>query len=469
MVCDKRIYSTSNLRRNLRITDEIRGIFNEFDKELRLPEALVTCNRCYDTLRKGKMPGVAICNNMTLAEVPDQIKCLTWAETGLIKQVKAFMKIYLLCSGRGQKGMKGMTVHFAQQVQEVATILPQCGDNSDIVIVKEHLDGVQEHREIRVRPIKVLAAIAWLIQNNPLYRNVSINHEYSFTGFQSVTLCDKLAPEQEIIVDSSSVENTGYFGIGPGLSILRSSISQSNLIFQSNAGKQCTAMCASFLAHAFIDTPLTWTKSILDKVIMTGDQYYSIKKVAEHDFLNSDEVVGQMTVFDGFNINLEIDLDCLFQYQGYLKPVRGADTVRLEQIVQLLISSSKRFAILTTNNYSMAIHLDGDYVYFFDSHSRGKKRCRANDGRACVLKCETRFAPSRISYLVNRNCLPTNTPAPLLHNYAFTITPFILSNSDHSPVEINPTNRQDPQSSRISFNDMEEDVSSSESSEDDCE
>jgi hypothetical protein len=38
-------------------------------------------------------------------------------------------------------------------VQEVATILPQCGDSSDIVIVKELVkEGVQENREIKVRP-----------------------------------------------------------------------------------------------------------------------------------------------------------------------------------------------------------------------------------------------------------------------------------------------------------------------------
>jgi hypothetical protein len=176
-----------------------------------------------------------------------------------------------------------------------------------------------------------------------------------------------------------------------------------------------------------------------------------------------------MTVFDGFNVNIQIDLDGLFQYQGYLKPVQGADTVRLEQIVRLLLSSSKQFAVLTTNNYSMAIYLDGDYVYFFDSHSRGKKGCRANNGRACVLKCENRLAPSRISYLVNTNCFPSNTPAPQLHNHAFTITPFILSNTDHSPLEINPTNVPGPQNSRVSFSEMEEDVSSSESSQNECE
>jgi hypothetical protein len=34
------------------------------------------------------------------------------------------------------------------------------------------------------------------------------------------------------------------------------------------------------------------------------------------------------------------------------------------KIVQLLLSSSKHFAVLTTNNYSMAILLDGDYVIY---------------------------------------------------------------------------------------------------------
>jgi hypothetical protein len=80
-------------------------VFYDFDKELIIPEVLVTCTRCYDTLRKGKLPEVALCNNMRLSDIPDEIKCLTLAETGLIKQVKAFMKIYLLCSGRIRNNM----------------------------------------------------------------------------------------------------------------------------------------------------------------------------------------------------------------------------------------------------------------------------------------------------------------------------------------------------------------------------
>jgi hypothetical protein len=144
MVCDKRIYPTPGLIKNLKVTEEIRNVFYAFDKELKIPDNLITCTRCYDTLRKGKMPGVCVCYNMKLVDFPDQIQCLKFAEIGLIKQVKALMKIHFLCSGRGEKGMKGITVNFAQQVQEVATILPQCGNSSDIVIVKEHLEGVQD-------------------------------------------------------------------------------------------------------------------------------------------------------------------------------------------------------------------------------------------------------------------------------------------------------------------------------------
>jgi len=47
------------------------------------------------------------------------------------------MKIFVLNSSRGQKAMKGTTIHFAQHVQEVANVLPDPQNASDIFIIIE--------------------------------------------------------------------------------------------------------------------------------------------------------------------------------------------------------------------------------------------------------------------------------------------------------------------------------------------
>jgi len=48
--------------------------------------------------------------------------------------------MFILNSGKGQKAMKGMTIHFAQQVQEKANVLPDPQNASDIFIINETVE-----------------------------------------------------------------------------------------------------------------------------------------------------------------------------------------------------------------------------------------------------------------------------------------------------------------------------------------
>src|SRR6202000_2564924 len=187
-VCDFLAYDDKDHRRNLKITNEIRAAFHKVDREYQLPDTLVVCMRCYNNLARNKVPPKAKINLLELPPLPKQIADLSPAEARLIAQVKAYMKVYLLCNGRGQKAMKGLVIHFPQQVDEVITQLPLSPSNADLIVVNEKGDRVEHVTTLKVRPKYIYDALCWLVANNPLYFNISINNNVEFNDFPSVTL-----------------------------------------------------------------------------------------------------------------------------------------------------------------------------------------------------------------------------------------------------------------------------------------
>jgi len=298
-ICDKKIYPT--LSRTIPVSEPLKNAFLSINKEYVVKDSCRTCSRCYEALKSNRIPSLALCNQMSLAPVPKQIEDLTEAELGLIKQVKAFMKLYLLCKGRGQKAMKGMTIHFAQQVQEVASVLPLPQSQSDILIVNEEDNFLGVCKEVKIRPQKMLEALAWLVKNNPFYKNIEINYNYQAESHQTITLNNPHSITNR--PDYNSQRAISYVLISENQFVLRASFHQGNPIFKSNAGKQCTAMCASFLAHAAVDSPVSWTQLILDKVLIYGDSYYTSLRNT-NDYLNVDEVVGSLQAFDCYKVSI---------------------------------------------------------------------------------------------------------------------------------------------------------------------
>jgi len=234
-ICDKLIYRS--LAKQLSVTEIIRAKFLEVSKEFNLNPTVKCCSRCYSNLKKPvpKIPAVAKCNNLDLYEIPPQLTDLNQVEIGLIKQVRAYMKIYLLCRGRGQKAIRGLTVHFPLQVQEVINCLPNIVAQQDVVVVHQILGEINEPKDISIRPKKVLDALKWLKVNNNLYKNININLDFQFVNLKTVNIAQN--DEVDFETDLSLNVPVSYISIGEGQDILRCTINQANSIFNQNAGK----------------------------------------------------------------------------------------------------------------------------------------------------------------------------------------------------------------------------------------
>lgn len=137
------------------------------DELLTNNDVIVSCHRCATMLRRGRTPTQAYWNGMSLDEIPPEIKILSDVEIRLLNRK---------LSGRyGQHGFHGQAVLFGQDIEEIADQLPLRMSSAGLVIVCEQLESVQRLRRFSVNIQNLRAALDWLISNNPLYGNVTVN------------------------------------------------------------------------------------------------------------------------------------------------------------------------------------------------------------------------------------------------------------------------------------------------------
>jgi len=109
---------------------------NIFPKELRELNEIITCFRCANLIKKGKVPIQTYWNAMFLDEIPDVIKNLTDMEPRLL-QIVPFVKIIKLGGRFGQSDFKGQAILFAQDIEEIPEQLPLLVVRTDIITVCE--------------------------------------------------------------------------------------------------------------------------------------------------------------------------------------------------------------------------------------------------------------------------------------------------------------------------------------------
>ncbi|KAK3917073.1 Maturase K [Frankliniella fusca] len=104
--------------------------------------------------------------------VPQELVGLSYIEKQLICRVHSVFSLYKV--QRGQYKYKGQVINFPQQVQNVADTLPHLvADLNNLVVFK--LDNDINLSDFYVRKDKVLNALLWLKQNNPLYQDIHID------------------------------------------------------------------------------------------------------------------------------------------------------------------------------------------------------------------------------------------------------------------------------------------------------
>ena len=146
---------------------------------------VICCKTCFTSLKNDKLPKFSIANNFQIGETPPELTDLTLSEKLLISKCRPKMYVVKLRSTCGpqsqQKGLKGNTITFPQNTVQIASTLPANPD-----ILSDHLKVVfigkgRPTREMlkkifTVRREKVYNALNFLIENNPVYADVTLSN-----------------------------------------------------------------------------------------------------------------------------------------------------------------------------------------------------------------------------------------------------------------------------------------------------
>ncbi|GIY57521.1 ATP-dependent DNA helicase [Caerostris darwini] len=379
--------------------------------ELKQRNCLVVCNRCKTHLssKKNIAPSKSYWNNLDPASIPEVIAELSQAEQRVSSRIIPFVKIIKLSGIFGQYCFQGQAVLFAQDVFEVTenlpNMLPRTTNNAGIVVITERLENINVTRQFSVCRQKVYNALYWLVANNPLYKDVTIDQNVAINE-EDIIRVEKASVE---IAVETNEEPTGdasaYVEISDSSRIIRASWNQGNdLILTSGfAGVQCCAMTLANILRASILSPQYWSSNILNLNMLTGDQIYSnirfhmARNLAaysiEYDqylLVRNFKVIKDDLVTFGktFRITFDEEPSIYGSLNDKLNEANLGSTLRqgLEDLFMV-----HNAGILITDGQSFGVmHYDNKY-YFSNSHSCGRKGSRANDnhGKACVIECDT--------------------------------------------------------------------------------
>ncbi|XP_044597317.1 uncharacterized protein LOC123273901 [Cotesia glomerata] len=373
--------------------------------ELTQKNSLVVCNRCKSHLTSKKVvaPSKSYWNNLDPGTIPEVISVLTQAEQRLISRIIPFVKIIKLSGIFGQYSFRGQAVLFAQDVFEVTenlpNMLPRTTKNAGIVVITERLENVNVTRQFFVYREKVYAALRWLVANNPLYKDVTIDQNVVIDN-EDIIRVEQAPPEiPEKTSEEPTEETSAYMSISDSSRIVRASWHQGNdAIFTSGfAGVQCCAMALSNILRASILTPQHWSTNTLNLNMIIGDQIYGdvryqteIKLIAypiENDgylqVRNFNVIKDELFAFGKrFEITIEDDPNI---YGNLCDKYNAEDLGRTlcQGLEDLFLSHSA--GILITGGQSFGVMYYNDKYYFSNSHSCGPKGSRANESNGKAL------------------------------------------------------------------------------------
>ena len=139
------------------------------------------CNGCRGDLRKGKVPKLALSQNLWLGTVPDVLKKLTFVEKILVAKVRhtcAFVKV-----ASGMRKMKANIVAFESPIQKIYNILPPPQEDLDEILAIlftgpcKPTEADFARTPFLVRRKAVIAALEWLRLNHSDYADIQISQE----------------------------------------------------------------------------------------------------------------------------------------------------------------------------------------------------------------------------------------------------------------------------------------------------
>ena len=169
------------------------------------------CHTCLSALRDSKIPKLSVTNGMKWPIKPPELN-LHQLEERLIALRIPFMQIRELPRG-GQYSLKGNVINVPVDIQPTINCLPRPMDENFTVAIqlKKKLSYKTVDFKENVRPLRVLTALHWLMNNSKLYKNSGIVIDDDW--FQEVTesaeetVREFLGVPREQTNDKHSMEN----------------------------------------------------------------------------------------------------------------------------------------------------------------------------------------------------------------------------------------------------------------------
>ena len=146
-------------------------------------QMVVCCETCLNSLKKEKLPKFSIANNFQIGKTPPELTGLRLSEKLLIAKCRAKMYVVKLrsCGAEAQRGLKGNTITFPQDVVKIAATLPAnpdiLADHLNVVFIGKNKPSPELLKKVvGVRRHVVYNALNFLIQNNPEWADVRIDY-----------------------------------------------------------------------------------------------------------------------------------------------------------------------------------------------------------------------------------------------------------------------------------------------------
>ena len=132
------------------------------------------CHTCLSALRDSKPPKLSVANGMKWPDKPPELN-LHQLEERLIALRIPFMQIRELPRG-GQYSLKGNVINVPVDIQPTINCLPRPMDENFTVAIqlKKKLSYKKVDFKENVRPVRVLTALHWLMNNSELYKKSGI-------------------------------------------------------------------------------------------------------------------------------------------------------------------------------------------------------------------------------------------------------------------------------------------------------
>ena len=175
------------------------------------------CKTCDSYLRKciPKMPPQACANGLLLPPVPPELSGLTDLERRIISLRIPFMSIFCAVRYGSSYKVRGGCTNVPASLDQVVEMLPRMSTDVQYhqMRLKKKMSYKSSYMDHYVRKDKVMVAIKWLTENNPLYANIKLNAHWAtewengeFSMFMRDSISELPAPDGG---DDSDLDDDG--------------------------------------------------------------------------------------------------------------------------------------------------------------------------------------------------------------------------------------------------------------------